>query len=61
MLRGRAAPSVPLREEDGLSKLRVPVEPWEAPTRWSHAPVWYGYRLVQAARRASLPGFRTST
>jgi len=44
-----------------LSKLRVPVEPWEAPTRWFHAPVWYGYRLVQAARRASLPGFRTPT
>ncbi|MEW6268218.1 MAG: class I SAM-dependent methyltransferase [Thermodesulfobacteriota bacterium] len=44
-----------------LSKLRVPVEGWEEPPRWFHAPVWYGYRLVQAARRASLPGFRTPT
>ncbi len=44
-----------------LKKLRVPIEPWEAPTVWYHAPVWYGYRLVQAARRANLPGFRTPT
>jgi len=44
-----------------LSKLRVSIEGWEEPTRWFHAPVWYGYRLVQAARRRSLPGFRTPT
>lgn len=44
-----------------LSKLRVPIEGWEEPMRWFHAPVWYGYRLVQAARRADLPGFRTPT
>jgi hypothetical protein len=29
--------------------------------RWYHWPAWTGYRLVQAARRASLPGFRTPT
>lgn len=44
-----------------LSKLRAPVEGWEEPMRWFHYPAWYGYRLVQAARRASLPGFRTPT
>lgn len=48
-------------KQTDLKKLRVPIEPWEAPTVWYHAPVWYGYRLVQAARRANLPGFRTPT
>lgn len=48
-------------KQTDLGKVTVPVEDWEAPTRWFHAPIWYGYRLVQAARRASLPGFRTPT
>jgi len=48
-------------KKSDLGKLRVPIEGWEQPTVWYHAPVWYGYRLVQAARRANLPGFRTPT
>lgn len=35
-----------------LAKLNVPTEDWEEPTVWYHAPVWYGYRLVQAIKRA---------
>ena len=42
-----------------LSRLAAPTEPWDAPPRWFHAPVWYGYRLVQAARRANVPGLRS--
>jgi 2-polyprenyl-3-methyl-5-hydroxy-6-metoxy-1,4-benzoquinol methylase len=45
-------------KKSDLSRLRAPVEPWEAPPHWSQAPVWYGYRLVEAARRAGIPGFR---
>ncbi|HEY8516569.1 MAG TPA: class I SAM-dependent methyltransferase [Candidatus Binatia bacterium] len=48
-------------KQTDLSKLRVPIEGWEEPTRWFHAPVWYAYRLVQKAREKGLPGFRTPT
>jgi SAM-dependent methyltransferase len=41
-----------------LGRLKVPIEPWEAPTHWSQAPVWFGYRMFEAARRAGIPGFR---
>jgi SAM-dependent methyltransferase len=42
-----------------LSRLRVPVEPWDAASRWFQAPVWWGYQLVQALRRANIRGFRS--
>jgi 2-polyprenyl-3-methyl-5-hydroxy-6-metoxy-1,4-benzoquinol methylase len=46
-------------KKSDISRLRVPIEPWEAPSRWFHAPVWYGYRLIQAARASNIRGLRS--
>lgn len=42
-----------------LSRLTAPTEPWDAATRWFHAPIWWGYKAVQAARRANVPLLRS--
>jgi 2-polyprenyl-3-methyl-5-hydroxy-6-metoxy-1,4-benzoquinol methylase len=46
-------------KQSDLSRLKATIEPWEQPMRWYHAPAWYGYRVVQALRKANVKGFRS--